>query len=330
MKSMVIKQFGDSNVFEEISLPTPTIKPGHVLIKVKATSVNPLDYKIRRGFFPDLVKTFPMTLHGDIAGIIEVIDPNVTGFAVGDEVYGCVGGLLEMGGGLAEYVLADVNLIARKPVTLSFKEAAALPLVALTAWEGLITCANVQKDQTVLIHGGTGGVGHIAIQLAKTLGAKVFATSSSNEKMELTKKLGADVAINYKTAGVKSSITQHTNGLGFDVVFDTVGGENLKESIEAAALFGKVISILAVGNYDLSPAFFKGLSIFTVMQPLPLLTGVRREQYGQILAKIAELVDQGKIRPLIDQQQFAVNQVGAAHDHLESGKAIGKVVLEHA
>jgi NADPH2:quinone reductase len=317
MKSMVIKQFGDSNVFEEMTLPIPAVTSGHVLIKVKATSVNPLDYKMRKGLFPDLVKSFPITLHGDVSGIIEKVGEGVKDFSIGDEVYGCVGGLLEMGGGLAEYVLADIKLISRKPKSITFSQAAALPLVALTAWEGLVTCANVQKNNTVLIHGGTGGVGHIAIQLAKWL-------------MELTKQLGADIAINYKDSNARSYVPQHTSGIGFDVVFDTVGGENLKESIEAAALFGQVISILAVGNYDLTPAFFKGLSIHTVMQPLPLITGVRREEYGKILAKIAELVDSNIIRPLIAEQQFTVNQVGAAHDYLESGKAVGKVVLEHA
>jgi len=327
MKSMSIMKFGNTDVFEEIILPIPAVIPGHVLIKVLATSVNPLDYKIREGHFPDLVKSFPMTLHGDVAGVIEQVGAGVNNFSIGDEVYGCVGGLLDMGGGLAEYILADTNLIAHKPKTLSFLEAAALPLVSLTAWEGLITCANVQKDQTVLIYGGTGGVGHIAIQLAKWLGATVFATSSTPEKSDISKQLGADFTINYKDSDVKSYVAEHTNHTGFDVVFDTVGGENLSQSFHAAALFGKIITILAVGPYDLTPAFLKGLSIHTIMQPLPLLTGIRRSQYGEILAKISELVDKGIIRPLIDEKKFTIDEVGAAHAYLKSGDAIGKVVL---
>lgn len=327
MKSMSIMKFGDTDVFEEIILSKPVAIPGHVVIKVLATSVNPLDYKIREGHFPDLVTAFPMTLHGDIAGVIEQVGEGVGNFSVGDEVYGCVGGLLDMGGGLAEYILADTKLIAHKPETLSFPEAAALPLVAITAWEGLITTANVQKGQTVLVYGGTGGVGHIAIQLAKWLGATVFSTSSSPDKQDISKQLGADFTINHKNTDVKSYVAEHTNNAGFDVVFDTVGGENLSESFYAAALFGKVITILAAGNYDLTPAFLKGLTIHTIMQPLPLLTGIRRAQYGEILAKIAELTDKGHIRPLIDEKKFTINEVSAAHAHLKNGDAIGKVVL---
>ncbi|HHF7347790.1 TPA: zinc-dependent alcohol dehydrogenase family protein [Legionella feeleii] len=327
MRSIVLTKFGDIDVFAEATLPKPEIKPGHVLIKVVATSVNPLDYKMRKGYFPDLVKTFPMVLHGDVAGIIEEVGEGVTNFSVGDEVYGCVGGLLDMGGGLAEYVLADADLIALKPKTLSLVEAASLPLVSLTAWEGLVTYAKVKKGQTVLIHGGTGGVGHVSIQLAKWLGAKVFATGSSAKKLEMAKQLGADFAIDYKKTTIESYVAEHTNGAGFEIVFDTVGGENFSECFQAAALFGQVISILAAGNYDLAPAFFKGLSIHLVLQPLPLITGIKRAHYGEILAKIATLVDEGFIRPLIDEQKFNITQVGAAHAHLENGNALGKIVL---
>lgn len=329
MKSIVINRFGDSSVFEKTTLPMPAVKPGHVLIKVMATSVNPLDYKLRSGVFPDLIPSFPTTLHGDVAGIVEQVGEGVHHFSVGDEVYGCAGGLLEMGGALSEYMLVDVDLIAHKPKTLSFAESAALPLVSLTAWEGLVTCANVQKNQTVLIHGGTGGVGHIAIQLAKSLGAKVHTTCSTSEKMAIAKKLGADVTINYKDTSIASYVAEYTNNAGFNVVFDTVGGQNLSDCFTAAALFGKVISILAAGTYDLTPAFMKGLTIHTILQPLPLITGINRAHYGKILTKIAALVDSGAIRPLIDEKQFTMEQVGEAHTYLESGNAIGKVVLSN-
>jgi NADPH2:quinone reductase len=324
---MVINQFGNSDVFVEMKLPKPSITAGHVVIKVMATSVNPFDCKARKGDFPDLIKSFPAVLHGDMAGIVEQIGEGVTNFAVGDEVFGCVGGLLNLSGALAEYVIADADLIAHKPKSLTFTQAAALPLVSLTAWQALITNANVQPKQTVLIHGGTGGVGHIAIQLAKWLGAKVFTTCSSASKMEIAKKLGADVAINYKNNDVKSYVVTQTNGAGFDVIFDTVGGDVLIDSITAAALYGKVISILAVGNYDLTPAFTKGLTLYLVIQILPLITGQGRALYGEILTKIAELVDAGIIKPLIDANQFAFHQVGAAHDHWENGLAVGKIVI---
>jgi NADPH2:quinone reductase len=226
MKSMAIEQFGD-NVFTEVTLPNPVAIAGHVVVKVAATSVNPIDYKLRKGFFPMWVKPFPVVLHGDMSGTIVEIGESVTGFAVGDEVYGCVGGLSNIDGALAEYVLADAQLIAHKPQSLSLTAAAAVPLVAEAAWEALVTYANVQQGQTVLIHGATGGVGHIAVQLAKWLGAKVFATSSSAEKMQIASQLGADVTINYKSTAVQSYVTQHTQDAGFDVVFDTVGGPTL-------------------------------------------------------------------------------------------------------
>lgn len=327
MKSMTITKFGEADVFEETTSPMPAMKAGHVLIKVMATSVNPLDFKIRKGYLPNLVTSFPMTLHGDVAGIIEQVGDGVSQFKIGDEVYGCVGGLLDMDGALAEYVLADENLLARKPKTLSFAEASALPLIALTAWEGLITYANVQPHQTILIHGATGGVGHVAIQLAKWLGAKVFTTASSEEKMLIAKKLGADVVINYKKTNVDAYVKEFTNEKGFEVVFDTVGGDKLIECFQAAATFGKVISILATSSYDLTPAFIKGLSLYLVFQPLPLITGMNRKHYGEILTKIAELVDQGIIHPLVDKKKFTISQVGQAHAHLEKGDAIGKVVL---
>lgn len=328
MKVIALTQFGDADVFQEINLPTPEVTPGHVLIKVMATSVNPLDYKLRKGIFPNLIPAFPAILHGDVAGVVEAVGEGVTRFAVGDAVYGCIGGLLDMHGALAEYVLADAQLIAHKPKTLSFRSAAALPLVAETAWEALISHANITPDQTVLVHGGTGGVGHIAIQLAKWKGAKVFATAATTHKMDLAKKMGADGVINYKETDVKSYVEKYTNNKGFDVVFDTVGGDNLSQCFDAAALYGKVISILAVGSYDLTPAFTKGLTIHTIFQPLPLLTGIKRAHYGEILTKISALVDAKIIHPLVDEQQFTIPQVAQAHHHLESGKAVGKVVLE--
>lgn len=327
MKAMAVRQFGDVDVFEEITLAKPKPTKGTVLIRVKATSVNPLDCKLRTGVFPHLVTSFPMVLHGDVAGIVEAVGEDVTAFAAGDEVYGCAGGLLAMQGALAEYMLVDAKLIAHKPRALSMLEAAALPLVSLTAWEALITRAQVQPNQSVLIHAGIGGVGHIAIQLAKAFGARVYTTVSTAEKMEMVAKLGVDAVINYKKTSVESYVSTHTDGKGFDVVFDTVGGENLSHSFQAVAMYGQIISIQAGGNFDLTPAFIKSASIHLILQPLPLITGERRAHYGDILKKIAHLVDQGKISPLIDRTTFTIQQAAKAHKHLESGQAFGKVVL---
>lgn len=327
MQAMVIEQFGDPSLFKSVSMPKPVIRPGHVLIKAAATSVNPFDCKLRRGFYAQLIPHFPMILHGDVAGIIEAVGEGVTHFQPGDEVYGCVGGLLDMHGALAEYVLADAQLIAHKPKTLSMLESAALPLVALTSWEALITYAKIQPKQTILIHGGTGGVGHFALQLAKHLGAKVYTTVSSDAKAQIANQLGADVVINYQKSSVEDYVKQHTKDKGFSIVFDTVGGENIANCFLAASLHGAVITLSAVGEQDLKPAFLKGLSLHMIMQPLPLITGFRRDHYGKILTQVAELVDQGKITPLIDPQQFTLSQIAAAHQHLEQRKGFGKIAV---
>ncbi len=328
MKAMVINEFGAGSVFQAVELPKPEVTPGHVLIKVAATSVNPLDYKIRSGMYSHLVSNFPMILQGDISGTVEAVGADVNTFAVGDKVYGCVGGLRNMAGGLAEYVVADANLIAKAPQSLSLQAASALPLVALTAWEALVNYTQLQKDQTILIHGSTGGVGHIAIQLAKYLGAKVFATASSEEKLALGLQLGADVAINYVTTDVATYVAKHTAGRGFDIVFDTVGGKNLEACFNAVCLYGKVVTISGAGTHDLTAGYSKGMTLCCVLQPLPLLTGQGRERYGAILKEFAQLVDRSVIKPLIDATPFPLEQVGAAHDYLESGKALGKVVIQ--
>ncbi len=329
MRAMAITQFGNTDVFEEITLPKPAIKPGHVLIKVAATSVNPLDCKLRKGVMPHLISHFPMVLHGDVAGVVEEVGAGVTHYTVGDEVYGCAGGLLDMGGALSEYMLVDADLIAHKPQSISMREAAALPLVALTAWEALVTYANVQQGQRLLIHAGTGGVGHFAIQLAKHLGGQVFTTVSNDHKARIAKELGADTTINYRVMSVENYVEKHTQNKGFDIVFDTIGGENLPQCFTAASRYGQVISIQAAAQFDLSPAFTKGLTLHMVLQPLPLVTGEKRAHYGEILTKIARLVDEHKLRPWVDETQFSMREVGLAHQRLERGAAIGKIVLNH-
>lgn len=195
MKAWVIEQFGNPDVFKEVNLPVPEVPTNHVLIHVAATSVNPVDYKIRQGAVKEIAPDFPAILHGDVAGVVESVGEGVYGFKVGDEVYACAGGIKGMGGALAEFMLADARLVAKKPQSLGMRQAAALPLVSITAWEGLRDRLQLQVGQTVLVHGGTGGVGHVGVQLAKLAGAKVFATVSSDEKAQIVKTLGADAAI---------------------------------------------------------------------------------------------------------------------------------------
>jgi len=178
MKAMIIRESGEPSVFEAADLPVPEITPGQVLVRVAATSVNPVDWKIRK-LGPPLGPDLPAVLQGDVAGVVEAVGADVSAFAVGHEVYGCAGGVKGTGGALAEFMACDGAYLAPKPTNLSMTEAAALPLVCLTAWEGLVEGANVGWGQTVLVHAGVGGVGHVAIQIAIARGAKVYATVSS-------------------------------------------------------------------------------------------------------------------------------------------------------
>lgn len=327
MKALVIEQFGNPNTFKEVDLPIPGILPNHVLIRVAATSVNPVDFKIRQGVVGDIAPNFPAVLHGDVTGAIEAVGEGVDHFKVGDEVYGCAGGVKGLGGALAEYMLADANLVAHKPESLTMAEAAALPLVSITAWEGLVDRAKTQPGQKVLVYGATGGVGHIGVQLAKWAGATVYALVSSDEKAVIAHRLGADVTINYHQQPVEEFVTEQTDGQGFDVVFDTVGDNNLQNAFKAAKLNGTVVSTVSLSQQDLTLLHAKGLTLHLVFMLIPLLFGVGRAHHGEILSKLARLVDEGKVRPLLDSKTFNMTEIASAHKHAESGQAIGKVAL---
>jgi NADPH:quinone reductase len=327
MKAWIVEHFNNPEVFKQTNIASPKVLPHQVLIRVKATSVNPVDCKIRQGAVPDISPELPAILHGDVAGVIEAVGEGVKNWKVGDEVYGCAGGIKGMGGALAEFMLADPNLIARKPKSLSMREAAALPLVSITAWEGLRDRVLIQSGQTILVHGGTGGVGHVAVQLAKLAGAKVFATVSSDEKAQLAKTLGADFTIDYRKQPVEEYVAEYTNGEGFDIVFDTVGNDNLQNAFKAAKLNGTVISIVSLSSQDLTLLHTKGLTLHLIYMLIPMLFEVGRERHGQILADLAKLVDEGKLRPLLDPKQFIFAEVAEAHRHAESGNAVGKVTI---
>lgn len=324
MKAQSIFTFGGPEVFKETDLPKPTVRPGHLIIQVKATSVNPVDCKIRSGALSDIAPDLPAVLHGDVSGIVSEVGPQVSAFKTGDEVYACAGGVKGTSGALAEYMLADAALVAKKPRTLSFSEAAAMPLVTITACTGLLL---LKAGQTCLIHGGAGGVGHIAVQLAKAAGAKVFATVSTEEDAALARKLGAEETINYKEETVAEYVQRLTGGNGFDVIFDTVGGKNLDLSFQAAALNGRIATTSSRITTDLSPMHAKGLTLSVVFMLIPLLYNLGRAPQGEILKQAALLADQGKLRPIVDKHRFSFSEVSKAHAYLESGKATGKVVI---
>jgi NADPH2:quinone reductase len=179
----------------------------------------------------------------------------------------------------------------------------------------------------VLVHGGSGGVGHIAVQIARHLGADVYATGGGDKQLALIEKLGAK-AINYKTETVTDYVDKHTGGAGFDIVFDSVGGENMAKSFEAAALNGQVASTVSMLEMDLTPVHFKGLSLHVVFMLIPMLHNVKREEHGKILKQLAAIAEAGDLTPVLDEMQFSLNEVGAAHERLVSGQGMGKVVID--
>lgn len=327
MKAMVIRSYGGPEQFELANIPTPEVKPGHVQVRIATTSVNTVDTMIREmgkdlPISPDL----PAVLGMDFAGTIEAVGDEVTDFAIGDEVYGCAGGLGDLQGTLAEYIVADARLIAHKPKNLTMREAAALPLVGITAYEGLQR-AGISAGQNVLVHGGSGGVGHVALQLARHFGANVFATGGGEAQLALIESLGA-TAINYKTEGVADYVETHTGGAGFELVFDSVGGANMANSFEAAALNGQVASTVSMVELDLSVAHFKGLSLHVVFMLIPMIHNQGREAHGQILKKLAQIAEAGDLTPVLDEQHFNLTEISQAHSRLSSGQAMGKVVVE--
>jgi len=324
MKAWTLSNYGDSDSFLENDIQKPAVDSNQVLIEVVASSVNPIDVKIRTGIAaigPDL----PAILNADVSGHIIELGSNVCSFSVGDDVYGCIGGVKGSHGALADFVAVDYRLIALAPSKLPLNESAVLPLAGITAWLALFDRARIQRDQWVLIQGGTGGVGHIAIQLAKAKGAKVVATCGTYDKCEKASKVGALAAFNYKTTDVQYWL--NSIGIeGFDVVFDTAGGNSFMSGLEALRIGGQLVTINARSQYDLTQAHAKGISIHAVFMLLPLLTGNGRKRHGEILNELRQLVDDDKLKPLID-ISYQFDQISEAHRYMESGQAIGKLLL---
>ncbi len=325
---MLLNDYGEDAIFEIADIAQPEVKAGYVLVKIVASSVNTVDIKIKEaGKALPLAPDTPALLGMDFAGTVEGIGEGVADYAVGDEVYGCAGGLADLPGTLSEYIAADSKLIAHKPKNVTMREAAALPLVGITAYEGLIR-AGIKQGQKVLVHGGSGGVGHIALQLAKHFGAAVFATGSGDEKLALIKQLGA-TPINYKTETVEQYVAEHTDGAGFDVVFDSVGGANMTNSFKAAALNGQIASTVSMCELDLSMAHFKGLSLHVVFMLIPMLHNFKREEHALILTELAKIVASGALKPVLDEGQYTLEEIDQAHIRLKSGLGMGKIVIDH-
>ncbi len=325
--AMVLSEYGESAQFKKAEIELPNLKPKQVLIEVHATSINPVDNKIMRGapIGPEL----PNALHGDVVG--KVIKPglDVTDFKEGDIVFGIAGGLTGYCGASANHMVVNEDLIYHKPKNLSTDQAAAIPLVFVTAYEALVEKTKVKTGDQLLIIGGTGGVGHQAVQLGKILGAKVTAVVSSNEQGEIAKSLGADQVIQRhetplekycEVAGVKN---------GFDVIFDTVGGPNLENDWDLVRPNGQVVTTTSMESHDLTPVHMKGISLHVVFMLLPMLTNQDQKRHQKILKFLTDQVNEGKIRPLMDKKKFDLSEINEAHAYFESGQHMGKIIIDN-
>ncbi|MGG6239415.1 zinc-dependent alcohol dehydrogenase family protein [Nodosilinea sp. AN01ver1] len=325
MRALIVDDFQTAS-FRNAEIPRPEPDDNQVLVRIKASGVNPLDSKIRTGKAPHAKPVLPAVLGTDLAGIVEAVGRNVTAFQVGDHVYGLTGGVGGLQGSLAEFAAVDADLLAKAPANLTLREAAALPLVFLTAWEGLVDRANVHQGQTVLVLGGAGGVGHVAVQIAKARGATVFATASA-AKHDLVQQLGA-VPIDYRTTAIEQIVQQFTAGQGFDVVYDTVGSATLDDAFQAVCRYGHVVSSYGWGAHSLMPLSRKGATYSGVFVLLPLLTGMGRAHHGEILRQATQWVDANLLRPVVDPRQFTLDTALAAHEAAEQGTAISKIVID--
>ncbi len=312
--------------FRIARVPRPTAGPGQMLVRIHASGVNPLDIKLQEGNAAHARHPLPAILGLDMAGTVGAIGEGVTGFREGDAIYGMTGGVGGYQGSLAEFASVDAMLLAHKPGNLSMREAAALPLIVITAWEGLVDRARVAAGQTVLVHGGGGGVGHAAIQIARHLGAKVFATDSE-PKRDLIERLGATF-IDYRNERVTDYVARLTGGRGFDLVYDTVGGATLDASFEAVRRNGHVVSCLGWGNHALGPLSFRAATYSGVFTLLLLLTGDGRGHHGEILRAAASIAEGGELAPTLEPRHFWLADADEAHRAIRDGTTRGKIVID--
>jgi NADPH2:quinone reductase len=305
MKAMILNSFGGPESFELCDVPKPVPQAGQVLVRVHATSINPLDYQVRRGDYRDLVPLPAITGH-DVSGVVEAVGPGVTMFSPGDEVW-YTPQIFDGPGSYAEYHVANENIIGRKPASLSHLEAASLSLVGGTVWEALIGRAALRVGESILIHGGAGGVGHVAIQVAKAIGAKVF-TTVREDNFEFARSVGADVVIDYQKEDYIDAVMRETGGRGVDVVFDTIGGNTLSRSPDALAQLGRVVTIVDIAQpQNVVQAWGKNASYHFVFT---------RQNRGK-LDELSALIERGQLRPHVG-AVYSLADIPRAHARLET------------
>jgi len=307
MKAVRIHDYGGPDVLNYEDAPRPIASPGEVLIRVHATTVNPFDCAARAGYLTSFFKyTFPLIMGTDISGVIEEVGEGVTDFSPGDNVYARTG--VYRDGANAEYALALVSDVAKKPQSLDHIHSAALPHVTLTAWQALYELANLSAGQTVLIHAAAGGVGHIAVQLAKLRGAKVIGTAS--EHMDFIKELGVDEAIDYSTTAFEDAVKD------VDVVLDLVGGETQQRSWKVLKSGGMLISTVQPPSEETAAAH--GVRQAFIVSAPPV---------AQTLTEVAALADAGKLKPTVS-VILPLREIQIAHEMIERRHTMGKLVLK--
>jgi NADPH2:quinone reductase len=330
MKAMVMTAAGGPEVLEMREVPEPALeRDTDMLVRMKGAGLNPVDAKQRtRGtWYPSEP---PQILGIDGAGIVERAGAAVAGFTPGDEVFFAAGGMGKAPGNYAEFNVIDGRFAVRKPSSVSFEEAAAVPCAAITAWESLFDHANLQEGQRVLVHAGAGGVGHAAIQLARARGIQVCTTVSTDEKVEFVKGLGADKIIRYKEEDFVASVLDWTAGAGVDAALDLVGGETFFKTFACVRFYGTVVAALSPDPAvaDWKEARLRNLRIAWELMLTPMYYDLVDVQahHREILEQCADLMEKNKLRMHIS-RTFPLEQAAEAHRTIEEGHIIGKIVL---
>ncbi|MDO8927187.1 MAG: zinc-dependent alcohol dehydrogenase family protein [Sideroxyarcus sp.] len=330
MKAILAIAPGGTEVLQLRDIPKPELpSPHHVRVKLAAAGVNPVDTKLRAkpAYHPDKL---PAILGCDGAGVVESVGSKVTRFKAGDEVFYCNGGFGDEPGSYAEFATLHEDYCAKKPARMSLQDCAALPLVFITAWEALVERALLQAGQTVLIHAAAGGVGQMAVQIARHLGAHVAVTVSDEHKAGIARSLGAERIINYKTQDFVQETLDWTGGKGADVVFDTVGGDTFLKSLDAARVAGHVVSILstAMSLADTQKARLHNLSLSFELMLTPQVMHMDEDRIRQrkLLEQAAALVDAGQLSVQVS-HRLPLEQAAEAHRLIEAGGMTGKIVL---
>lgn len=330
MKAVVMMAPGDPDVLAVRDLPVPELpSTHHLLVRLRAAGVNPVDTKLRRNgtYFPDRL---PAVLGCDGAGVVEAVGSDVTHFEVGDEIFFMNGGIGGEAGNYAEYTTVHEAYAVAKPEEMSMVEAAALPLVLITAWEALYDRVALAQEQTVLIHAGAGGVGHIALQLARNTGARIATTVRGADRKAFVKMLGAELVVDYVDQDFVETVLLWTDGEGVDVTFDTVGGETFCRSIKATRIYGNIVTLLesACAAADMKLARLRNQRIAYELMLTPMFQGMHEARRAQtvILETGARMVEDGRLNVQVN-RSYPLAEVAEAHRAIETGHAIGKIVL---